>query len=158
MTFAIRLLALVAFAGVGLAHGDATAQQTEVRVETRMSAAVTAAVAEQVRELVDPQKTLGLYVVGAQRAAANTCEDIEVDEDKYAAVMNEILADVSGLVEAGQNNLALDRVMIGYGIALGGETAVAAYDPELYCTNALGLRDQLQADDDGLFDILEDAG
>lgn len=159
MSIATRIPALVlaGLAGVGLARAEATAQEAEVSTNTRMSAAVTAAVAEQVRDLIDPQMAIGLYLVGYQRVAADTCEGFEVDPAKHQAVMNNILADVSGLVEEGQNNLPLDRVMIGYGMAVGGETAVAAYDLELYCANAAEFREGTTESGNDLFDIWQDA-
>lgn len=149
------LLALVA--GTSLAHAKIAAAQAEFAPENRMSAAVTAAMAKHVGDLVDPQTTIGLFLVGYQRVVADTCTGFEVDEGKARTVMDALLADVTGLVEEGQNNLVLDVVMVGYGMGVGGETAVAAYDQELYCANAAEFRERSTEESNDRFGIWKTA-
>jgi hypothetical protein len=143
MALGIRIpaLLLACSAGLSLAHADTATPEAEFAPENRMSAAVTAAMAKHVGNLVDPETTIGLFLVGYQRVVADSYAGFEVDEEKARTVMDALLADVTGLVEEGENNLVLDVVMVGYGMGVGGETAVAAYDQELYCANTAEFRE-----------------
>jgi hypothetical protein len=77
------------------------------------------------------------------------CEGYEVDNEKFNAVMNDIVSDLKPLTQEGQNNLPVDTVMAGYSTALGGQLAIAAYDKDVYCASAAALREELKEDTEG---------
>jgi hypothetical protein len=142
---------------VSAQQGDPVAREA-LDPASRMSIAVSAAVHERVKDLLDPVQNIALVVVAHQVAIAETCEGYEVDWTAFGEVMNGLLADLQTLTPEGQNNLAVDVVMHAYGIALGGDLAVAAYDTAAYCENAAGLRAQLDSESDGRFTVWAPAG
>jgi hypothetical protein len=71
---------------------------------------------------------------------ASSCEGYEADEEKFRAIMNDVVSKLAPLAEEGQNNLPIDSVMAGYYTVLGGQLAIAAYDPEAYCAAAAQVR------------------
>lgn len=150
-------LALLA-GGAALAQEGTPIAPDAVDPANRMSIAVTAAVHERVKDLIDPQKTIRLVLVAHQAAIAETCEGYEMDVEKFTTAMNDIVGDLWDLTEEGQNNLAVDAVMFAYGMAVGGEAAVAAFDTETYCADAADFRESLAADTDGSFTILASGG
>jgi hypothetical protein len=82
-----------------------------------------------------------------------SCEGYEVDDEKFSAVMNDIVSKLKPLTPEGQNNLPIDTVMAGYSTALGGQLAIEAYDKYAYCASAAAFREELKKDAEGRLTI-----
>lgn len=95
----------------------------------------------------EAQLLLRLSLLAKQFAIAETCDGFELDNDRYVSVLNDTISPFSGLVEEGQNNLVTDRVMFGYGTLLGGELALASFDPDAFCAFGAQMRDEFGEND-----------
>lgn len=150
MQFKTRILSALALT---VAAGSAAAQETtpvaraEVDPAKRMGMHFTSFAFKQTEQDFPPQKMLLLAIIAKQRVAAESCEGIEIDEAKYTGVMNAAMVDVMSAAEADAKDTALNRIMYAYGLIVGGEMAVAAYDPGAYCTFGEKLRAELEEDD-----------
>lgn len=101
--------------------------------------------------MISPQDSLKLAIIAKQRAIAQTCAGFEVDEARYSAAMNSVLLP---LIDAGSPaaaasgapapkvNLPFTIGMSGYSIFLGGNLALAGYDPDAMCAYGQTLRKQ----------------
>jgi len=138
------------------AAGPAVAQEAD-SVADRMSMAVSTTVERNLTDLLEPRMILRVLLVAQQRVIADLCDGYELDPERFSAVMNNTLGELTGLVEEGQNNLVVDIVMVNLGIAMGGQRAVAAYDEAAYCANAQALRDELAGDTEGVISIWKPA-
>lgn len=157
-TTLLSALCGLALAGNALAQENKPVPRTDLEPADRMAMHVMSYAFEHMADLIPPEKKLQLAMVAKQRAAADSCDGFEIDNQKYIAVMNATMADVVGLVEDGKENLVTDRVMFGFGMMMGGELALAAYDPEGYCAYGAELRAELEEDDkDGLVFVLKSA-
>lgn len=139
----IGALALAA-SGSALAADPSSANLGDT--QKRMLAASDGHAIQSVLRLLEPGEALRLILVARQRASAESCDGVDVDQDKFRAVMQSIMSPLSGLVKEGQNNLTTDIVMAAYSVALGGHLAVAAYDKDAYCATVPGLRAALKDD------------
>jgi hypothetical protein len=158
ISFKMPLAAALLLGSAAVAQqGDPVAREA-VDAAYRMGMAVSAAVQERVKDLIDAEKNVQLVLVALQTAIAETCEGYEMDWDAFASVMNGVTADLQALTEEGQNNLAVDVVMHAYGIALGGEVAIAAFDTADYCERAEEFREQLETESDGSFTVWKARG
>lgn len=101
---------------------------------------------------------LRLMMLAKQNALAATCEGFELDSARYTAVLNDIMAPFQGLVDEGNNNLVVDRVMFGYGALFGGQLALASNDPDGFCAYGTELRKEFaEQDSEGNFLVLAPA-
>lgn len=148
LTFAVVVAGLAFGSEVSAQSGDPVAK-ADVPASERMAFEVGTHAFERMGDLIAPNKKLMLLLVAKQRASATVCEGFDVDEALFTAVMSDALSEVLGLVGEGQNNLPLDTVMLNYGIMVGGELALAAYDPDAYCAAAAELRKEFQEEEDG---------
>lgn len=159
MPLSRKFLPLVLVASM-TAAGVANAAEPETRYPDdpakRMTEAVDKYVFESVMRLIEPGQALRLVLVARQYAASARCEGFVVDDDKYRAIMNDIVAELAKLTKEGQNNLPVDVVMAGFNTSLGGQLAVAAYDKEAFCSEAKLFRDELK-DPEGRLLILKPA-
>lgn len=152
MKTASRLSALacaIAVAAPALAEERVPVDPARVDPAARMNQAVFDLAFERIEKLLAPEDILRLLLVAQQKGLAINCDGYEVDNDRFKAVMQDILKDITGLVEAGQDNLAYDIVVGSYQIALGGQMAVAAYDRKAYCAHGEELRTELADDTEG---------
>lgn len=139
----------LAFASVAVAQSGDPVNKADVPPSERMAMQVGAHAFEQMGDIIEPNKKLLILLVAKQRASAAVCEGFEVDETLFNNVMTDALSQVIGLVEDGKNNLPLDNVMFNYGVMVGGELALAAYDPAVYCAAADQLRTEFQEEEGG---------
>lgn len=157
MKMATRLGALACAASLATAAAaqDGTpVDPADVDVVTRMNAAVNTVALERMGDLVEPGDMLRLLVVAQQQALTESCEGYEMDWERYSAVMADIMADLFAMTEEGQNNLPVDVVLMAYSMSLGGQLAVAAYDPEAYCARGEVIRAELAEDTEGRLTVL----
>jgi hypothetical protein len=122
------------------AHAADTANTGLGAVQQQMDKAASTDATENMLRLLPPGEVLRVLVVARQYAMASSCEGYEVDEEKFRAIMNDVVSKLAPLAEEGQNNLPIDSVMAGYYTVLGGQLAIAAYDPEAYCAAAAQVR------------------
>ncbi len=105
---------------------------------------------DRYKGMISPQDSLKLAVIAKQRAIAQTCAGFEVDEARYSAAMNSVLLP---LIDAGSPAAASGAPapkvilpftigMSGYSIFLGGNLALAGYDPDAMCAYGETLRKQ----------------
>ena len=106
-----------------------------------------------VETLLEPQMTLRMALVARQKAAAVTCDGFAVDDARFGEVMAKALEKLSSLTAAGENNLPFDTALYAYFTMFGGELAIAALDPDAYCSAAEALRTELADDAEGLVSV-----
>jgi hypothetical protein len=162
----IRMIAVAA--GVLLSALPLHAEETGTPVDpasidayARMEKAVNAKSIERVisgdKALLSPGDTLRLVFVAQQRALAENCDGYAVDEDRFNAVMTDILSGVQGPTEEGQTDLAVDIILGAYAMNLGGLTAMAAYDRDRFCARGAEIRAELAEDTEGKIAVLAPA-
>lgn len=161
----MKLLSLAAALSMGallpvtaLAQTGDPVAKADVPPAQRMAMQVGTHAFEQIHDLLPPNKKLMLLLVAKQRASAIACEGFDVDEALFTSVMTDVLSEVLGKVAEGQNNLPMDSIMLNFGIMVGGELALAAYDPDAYCAAAGELRTEFQQEEGGdMINILKPA-
>lgn len=141
--------ASLASASLAFAQEGEPVAKADVPPSERMSMAVGTHAIKQMGDLIAPEKKLMVLMIAKQRASAQVCEGFEVDQALFTAAMSDALSEVIGLVEEGQNNLPMDVVMFNYGVMVGGELALAAYDPSAYCAAAAEMRAEFQTEEGG---------
>ena len=132
------LFLAAALASAGVAQAVSPDDLTEA--QKRMTEASNKYALDSATRVLEPGDALRMALIARQYAAGHSCEGIEVDAEKFRAVMQDIVAKLDGLVEEGQNNAAVDAVMSAYSVSLGGYLAAAAYDNETFCATAAAMR------------------
>lgn len=153
-TTALALCLLSSSAVVHAQSGEAVDPAT-VSPEGRMNMAVSSYVFDYLGsygDLIAPEDILKLAVVAKLKVIAHTCDGFEVDEVRYRNVMNELVGPFIRAAPANESggpsvNLPFSIVMSGYSMFIGGNLAVAAYDPAGMC--ALGAELRAQMDEEG---------
>ncbi|HSO83703.1 hypothetical protein [Thiocapsa sp.] len=148
------LIGAMAIAASAAAQDTVPADPTQSDAVMRMHMAVNTLVGERIKDLLQPGDVLRLLVVARQEGFALNCDGYQLDREKLTAVMNDIVSDHKDSVEPNQNNLAVDLVMRAYGIALGGQTALAAYDRDAFCARGEDVRKELAQDSEGRMTVL----
>ena len=143
----LSALAVLALSGVATAQENTPVPRDEIDPSKRMAMHVVSYAFRHTEGIFPPEKMLLLAMIAKQRVAAESCDGIEMDNAKYTTVINAAMAEVMAATAEGDNNLVLDRIMYAYGLLVGGEMAVAAYDPDAYCSFGEKLRRELQEDD-----------
>lgn len=151
------LACAIALAAPALAEERTPVDPADIDPITRMNNAVFDLAIERIEKLLEPGDILRLLLVAQQKGLALNCVGYEMDQDRFKGVMQDIVKDITALTEAGQDNLAFDMVIGSYQIALGGQMAVAAYDPKAYCAHGEELRAELAGDTEGLIRVLAPA-
>lgn len=126
----------LALSAPALAQDNTPVAIGDVDVVTRMNASVNELVADRIRDMLAPGDLLRLLVVSQQAALAANCDGYDLDPQRFGTVMNDIVSDLQAQTDASANNLPVDVVMHAYGISLGGQTAVAAYDIDAFAPAA----------------------
>lgn len=144
----------MAIAASAAAQDNVPADPTQSDAVIRMNMAVNTLAGERIKDLLQPGDILRLLVVAPQEALALTCAGYQLDREKLTAVMNDIVSDHKDAVEPNQNNLAVDHVTRAYAMALGGQTAVAAYDRDAFCARGEDVRKELAKDSEGRMTVL----
>ncbi|TCM78376.1 hypothetical protein [Rhodovulum steppense] len=160
MKTAFRISALacaMALAAPAFAEENTPVDPAQIDPVTRMNNAVFELAIERVEKLLKPGDILRLMLVAQQKGLAINCAGYEVDDKRFGAVMQDIVKDITALTEQGQENLAFDIVIGSYQMALGGQMAVAAYDPAAYCAHGEELRTELAEDTEGRVWVLAPA-
>lgn len=152
MTLAVLVATSVAFAA-GPIEAAEPGNPALTEAQNRMSSAVNRHFFDHVLRVLPPGDAMRLFLLAQQRAIAMNCDGYAVDEAKFTAVLNDIAAPLRSRVPAGQDNLLVDVVMHGYGVALGGQIAIAAADTAAYCAYAQQVRDGLKNDTAGRVSI-----
>ncbi len=100
-------------------------------------------------DLLEPEQALRLLILTKQRVVGTVCEGYTFDETKANEVQAAILTTQPLSDDGNLNPLILGRIMHGYGIFLGGEMALATYDPDAYCTYGAEIIEELSGEADG---------
>jgi hypothetical protein len=104
--------------------------------------------AERFTDLLEPEQALRLLVLTKQRVVGAVCEGYVLDEAKMNEVQTAIL-NTQPMIDGTFSPLILGRIMQGYGIFLGGEMALATYDPDAYCGYGKEIIKELSGDAEG---------
>lgn len=124
----------------------APVDRASVGPEGKMGIQVANYAIESLQGILPQPKIVRLMLLAKQKALATACEEFTIDDAKYSAAMTVALEDVIGLVNEGEANLALRKVLFGYGTLLGGELAISAYNPKSYCAAGHDLRAEIAED------------
>jgi hypothetical protein len=153
-------LCLALAAAAATAQTGAPVARADQSPVARMNMAYTTAGFEYLQQyegLLPPETILALAMVAKMKAIARSCDGFDIDEARYGAVMNDLLSPL--VPAAGDGGTAQPGIglpfaigMTGYAMFLGGNIAVAAYDPEGFCAQGPILRAQLA--EDGAPDLL----
>jgi hypothetical protein len=129
-------------------------ERASLSSEARMNMAVTAHVFDYFagyEGLLETQDVFVLSLVAKMKAVALVCEGFDLDPMRYTAVLGEIIGPLF-LMSRGADpdhpsaNLLVTIAMSGYSISVGGNLAVAAYNPDGFCAAGEEMRAQLAED------------
>ncbi|AIT78681.1 hypothetical protein [Novosphingobium pentaromativorans] len=158
---AMLALPLAALLAAGCSQGKAEAA-TESSTETaedantvpaavHMQMSVDDALNEAMKDSLNTGQITMLKNMAHQVTVGERCEGFEVDQDRFAKEMNLIHYDEDGkqmdLTEAELNTLE-KKALLGFGMAMGSQMAIAAFDVKSYCNAAEEERASLAKDDD----------
>ena len=90
-----------------------------------------------------------LSILTKQQVVGTVCEGYVLDEEGLDSARNAILSTQPKTDDGNLNPLIVGRIMHGYGIFLGGEMALATYDPDAYCTYGTDIIEELSGDAEG---------
>ena len=125
------------------ADAKSPVDRASVGPEERMSMAAYGPIFRALETVMEPKKALRLSLLAKQKAAAATCEGLDVDQARYREALNAALADVTKLTKPGESNVVLTSVMYQYGAMFGAELALSAYNPDQYCESLAELKSDL---------------
>jgi hypothetical protein len=153
------IIAISIFAAVPAAASEPVGtpvDRASVGAEGKMGIQVANYAMDSLQGIVPQPKIFRLMLLAKQKALASSCEEFTIDDEKYKAAMAVALEDVTRLVSPSDANPALRKVLFGYGTLLGGELAIAAYNPASYCAAGRDLRAEMAEDGSANIDVLKD--
>lgn len=152
---------LLCLAGAAVAQSGDPVARGDLSPIDRMNMAVGTHVFETLTsmDMIEPGDILRLAIVAEQKAIALTCDGYEVDEGRFSAVMAEAIGSLidTESSEGGAITLPFMIAYSGYATLLGGNLAVAAYDPDAMCALGAVLREELSEDGGDALRIWADA-
>ncbi len=160
-------LGLVSTAGMAVAQTAAPAgdpvDRASLSATDRMSMAFTSHVFDTLTSyegMMNPTDILRLAIIAKQRAVAETCEGFTVDETRFNAAMQGAIGSLidTETSEGGAITLPFMIAYSGYATLLGGNLALAAYDPDAMCAHGAQLREELSEEGGEALLIWADAG
>jgi len=86
--------------------------------------------------ILTPQQTTQLRDVAYQAAAARVCDGINLNEDKYAAAVNQLIADQGDKFSDEQEMTRLSHVLVSLGTSYGLFLAEGNIDKAQFCKEA----------------------
>lgn len=122
--------------------------------EARMNMAVTAHVFDYFVEfegLLEVEDIFRLSLIAKMKALSMTCEGFDIDSVRYSAALGGVMGPLYRMSHAGDqpqpsDNILVTIAMSGYSMLVGGNLAVAAYNPEGFCKAGEVLRAELIED------------
>ncbi len=123
-----------------------------VPAAVHMQMSVDDALNEAMKDSFNTGQITMLKNMGHQVTVAESCEGFEVDQDLFAREMNLIHYDEDGnqkdLTDAELNTLE-KKALLGFGMAMGSQMAIAAFDVNSYCDAAEQERASMTDGDNG---------
>ena len=113
--------------------------KTDAPALVHMDLTATAAMRKAMEKSFDPGQINMLKSVAHQQAVAVTCAGFTVDKARFESEMDLIYDDAKGKPRAltPAAKATLDRqAALGFGMALGAQLAIAAYDEKAFCAVA----------------------
>jgi len=122
--------------------------------EARMNMAVTAHVFDYFVEfegLLEVDDVFQLSLISKMKALSMTCEGFDIDRERYTAAIGGVMGPLYRMSHAGaqphpSDNILVTIAMSGYSMLVGGNLAVAAYNPDGFCAAGEELRAQMIED------------
>ena len=114
-----------------------------------IAASYSTTATEFFEDLLAPEQILRLLILTKQQVVGTVCEGYVLDEEGLDSARNAILSTQPKTDDGNLNPLIVGRIMHGYGIFLGGEMALATYDPDAYCTYGTDIIEELLGDAEG---------
>lgn len=150
----LRKTILSAFCGASLCTAAAAQDTTPVDPATldlgqRIAMSYSDLATGFFEDLLEPEQALRLLILTKQRVVGTVCEGYTLDETKVNDVQAAILTTQPLSDDGNLNPLILGRIMHGYGIFLGGEMALATYDPDAYCAYGADIIEELSGEEGG---------
>ena len=150
----LKTTLLSAFAGASLCSAAMAQETTPVDPATldlgeRIAMSYSDMATEFFDELLEPEQMLQLFILTKQRVVGTVCEGYVLDEEKLNEAQKKILATQPKTDDGNLSPLILGRIMHGYGIYLGGEMALATYDPDAYCGYGAEIIEEFSGDAEG---------
>ena len=138
----IFMTGAIALCAAGAQAQDADEQ--EVDVLTHMSLVAGESLDAALSRNFDKAQIEMLKSVAHQQVVASKCDGFEIDPSKYRAEMNRIYYTNDGEqidVTPEQLHQHEKLAMMGFGLALGSQLTIAAYDHDAFCAHAVEERD-----------------
>jgi len=122
--------------------------------EARMNMAVTAHVFDYFVEfegLLEVADVFSLSLIAKMKALSMTCEGFDLDRVRYTAAIGDVIGPLYRISADGEQpmhsgNPLVTIAMSGYSMLVGGNLAVAAYNPDGFCAAGEELRAHLIED------------
>lgn len=145
-------LGLISLAGAATARSGNPFSRADVAPVERMNLAARAYVFQTFAEyegLIASENVWRLAIIAKQKALSLICDGYDLDEARFnAALMTAVgpIAEVQSETSAGFT-LPFMKPYSAFATFLGGDLAVAAYDPEATCAYGPVSREELTEDD-----------
>jgi hypothetical protein len=149
MKFVSAIIAISVLSAAPVSASEPTGapvDRASVGPEGKMGIQVANYTIDSLQDILPQPKIFRLMLLAKQKALATACDEFTIEEEKYRAAMAVALEDVTKLTAESDANPALRKVLFGYGILLGGELAISAYNPASYCAAGHDLRAELAED------------
>jgi hypothetical protein len=149
-------------AGAAVAQGGTPVDRADLTPVERMSMAFTSHVFETLTAydgMIAPEDILRLAIIAKQRAVALSCDGYDVNEARFSAAMEAAIGSLidTETSEGGAITLPFMIAYSGYATLLGGNLALAAYDPDAMCAVGAQLREELSEEGGESIRIWRDA-
>lgn len=100
-------------------------------------------------DLLEPEQVLRLLILTKQRVVGTVCEGYALAEAKLNEANNALFL-TQPMTDGGSfSPVIFGRIIHGYGVFLGGEMALATYDPNAYCASGAEIIEELSDEGDG---------
>ncbi|MFN3847064.1 MAG: hypothetical protein ACK4RZ_14745 [Paracoccaceae bacterium] len=141
-------LCLMPFAGATFAQTGDPVDPTSLSPVDRMNMAVASHVFETLSAyegMIARENILRLAIIAKQKVVSLSCDGYPLDEARFNIAMNDVIGSLMKTEgsEDGAITLPFMIAYSGFTTLLGGNLAVAAYDPAAICAEGATLRDEL---------------
>ena len=140
---AVLSAATLMLASGAFAQSEDPAPVGITEVLTEMSLNVLNGVDETLSKHLDDTHKAVLISLAQQQSVASNCDGFEMNIERYTAEMGYVLDFLGSIDDEGKREDAKLATMMGFAAIVGGQDAIAAFDPERFCRNAAE-----EADDD----------
>lgn len=134
---------LVAGASLLVGTGSVLAQNPAAgMIAKKMDQFVTDHAIEFIDGKLSDEQTTHLKLISHQVAVASTCDNFELDEEKFTKAFGRLAHEQESDMSDAEKQYFERHLLVTYGVMVGGALSVAALDPAGYCEEAEAERSE----------------